>query len=313
MLLAALGSVLGVGLAWAALRGLVAIGPSGLPRLEEIGMDSTVLLFDISLATDRFSMWLAGLFGFIALALASVGIYGVLAHTVEHRAKELGIRMALGADGGAVRQLVLRHGAVLTAIGLTLGLVGAFWLTRFMANQLYGATATDPITFGGVVALLAIVALLASYVPVRRVTCVDLREESMKRTGAWLAVRALEKLGIRYTFGIPGVHTTELYDELDKSDSITPILVTHEGGGAFMADALSRTTDTVGCLAIVPAAGMTHAMSGIGEAFLDGVPLLVIAAGDLGRGAARYRASLPAPRRRPGTDPGWHHQGRVAR
>lgn len=130
-------------------------------------------LLDASLATDRFSMLLAGLFGFIALVLASVGIYGVLSYTVEHRAKELGIRMALGADGGAVRQLVLRHGAILTLIGLGIGLVGAFWLTRFMASQLYGVAATDPLTFGGVVALLAMVALLASYVPVRRATRVD--------------------------------------------------------------------------------------------------------------------------------------------
>lgn len=108
----------------------------------------------------------------------------------------------------------------------------------------------------------------------------------MNKTGAWLAVHALEQLGIRWTFGIPGVHNTELYDELDRSSSITPVLVTHEGGGAFMADAISRTSDTVGCLAIVPAAGMTHALSGIGEAFLDGVPMLVISGGvrrDTGR------------------------------
>lgn len=101
----------------------------------------------------------------------------------------------------------------------------------------------------------------------------------MKRTGAWLAVYALEQLGVRNTFGIPGVHNTELYDELNKSTKITPILVTHEGGGAFMADAVSRVSDTVGTLAIVPAAGLTHASSGIGEAFLAGVPMLVIAGG----------------------------------
>lgn len=101
----------------------------------------------------------------------------------------------------------------------------------------------------------------------------------MRRSGAWLAVRALENVGIRWTFGIPGVHTTELYDELDRSDVITPVLVTHEGCGAFMADAISRTSESVGCLAIVPAAGLTHAMSGIGEAYLDGIPMLVIAGG----------------------------------
>ncbi len=101
----------------------------------------------------------------------------------------------------------------------------------------------------------------------------------MKATGAALAVEALEQLGIRWTFGIPGVHNTELYDALNESEKITPVLVTHEGGGAFMADAISRTGASVGCLVIVPAAGVTHAMSGIGEAFLDGIPMLVIAGG----------------------------------
>ena len=76
----------------------------------------------------------------------------------------------------------------------------------------------------------------------------------MKKSGAWLAVHALERLGVRFTFGIPGVHNTELYDELNNSKSITPILVTHEGCGSFMADAMSRLSDSVGTLAIVPAA-----------------------------------------------------------
>jgi len=101
----------------------------------------------------------------------------------------------------------------------------------------------------------------------------------MKKTGAWLVRYALEQIGVRYTFGIPGVHNTETYDELNKSASIQPVLVTHEAGAAFMADALSRTSDQVGTLLIVPAAGVTHAASGIGEAFLDGIPMLVIAGG----------------------------------
>jgi acetolactate synthase I/II/III large subunit len=108
----------------------------------------------------------------------------------------------------------------------------------------------------------------------------------MKKTAARLAREALEDLGIRNTFGIPGVHNTELYDELGASDSITPVLVAHECGGAFMADAVSRTGAGIGVLAIVPAAGVTHAASGIGEAFLDGIPMIVIAGGirrDLGR------------------------------
>ena len=101
----------------------------------------------------------------------------------------------------------------------------------------------------------------------------------MKKTGAWLVRFALEQIGIKYTFGIPGVHNTEIYDELNKSDSIQPVLVTHEGGAAFMADAISRTSDHIGTLLIVPAAGVTHAASGIGEAFLDGIPMLVISGG----------------------------------
>jgi len=101
----------------------------------------------------------------------------------------------------------------------------------------------------------------------------------MKKTGAELALFALEQIGVKYTFGIPGVHNTELYDALNSSDQITPILVTHECGAAFMADAVSRTTDHIGTLVVVPAAGITHAMSGIGEAFLDGIPMLVITGG----------------------------------
>ena len=101
----------------------------------------------------------------------------------------------------------------------------------------------------------------------------------MKRTAAWLAVHALENLGVRFTFGIPGVHNTELYDELNNSERITPILVTHEGCAAYMADAVSRVSDSVGALAIVPAAGATHAASGIGEAYLAGVPMIVVAGG----------------------------------
>ncbi len=108
----------------------------------------------------------------------------------------------------------------------------------------------------------------------------------MQKTAAWLARHALEQVGVRYTFGIPGVHNTELYDEFAASESITPVLVAHEGGGAFMADAVSRSGAGLGALLIVPAAGVTHAASGIGEAFLDGIPLLVIAGGirrDTGR------------------------------
>ncbi|MFB3078653.1 MAG: thiamine pyrophosphate-binding protein, partial [Lysobacterales bacterium] len=101
----------------------------------------------------------------------------------------------------------------------------------------------------------------------------------MKKSGAFLVRHALEQLGVRFTFGIPGVHNTEIYDELATSQLIRPLLVTHEAGAAFMADAVSRTSDSIGTLVVVPAAGLTHAMSGIGEAFLDGIPMLVISGG----------------------------------
>jgi len=101
----------------------------------------------------------------------------------------------------------------------------------------------------------------------------------MKRAGASLVRHALEQLGVKYTFGIPGVHNTEIYDELAESKQIQPLLVTHEAGAAFMADAVSRTSDSIGTVVLVPAAGLTHAMSGIGEAFLDGIPMLVISGG----------------------------------
>ncbi len=101
----------------------------------------------------------------------------------------------------------------------------------------------------------------------------------MKKTGASLAVYALEQIGVKYTFGVPGVHNIELYDELNNSNAIEPILVTHEGGASFMALGVSCTSNSIGTLMIVPAAGTTNAMSGIGEAYLDGIPMLIISGG----------------------------------
>jgi len=101
----------------------------------------------------------------------------------------------------------------------------------------------------------------------------------MKKTGAWIIRYALEQIGVEYTFGIPGVHNTELYDELNNSKSIEPILVTHETAGSFMADAISRTSDTIGTMVIVPAAGAAYVSAGLGEAYLAGIPMLVICGG----------------------------------
>jgi acetolactate synthase-1/2/3 large subunit len=99
----------------------------------------------------------------------------------------------------------------------------------------------------------------------------------MKKTGAWLARYALEQLPVTHTFGIPGMQNTELYDEMNRSEKITPVLVTHEGGASFAADGLSRASGNVGVALIVPGAGVSNAFSGICEALLDGVPLLVMA------------------------------------
>lgn len=102
---------------------------------------------------------------------------------------------------------------------------------------------------------------------------------SGRLTGARLARLALEQVGVRHAFGVPGVHTTELYDEFAESTLIQPHLVCHEAGGGFMADAISRVTDTLGCLAVVPAAGLTQSMSALAEAFLDGIPVIVVTGG----------------------------------
>ena len=101
----------------------------------------------------------------------------------------------------------------------------------------------------------------------------------MKRSGAWLTRYALENIGVTHTFGIPGEHNSEIYQQLEESDLITPCLVTHEASAAYMADAVSRTTDSIGTLMIVPASGITNAASGIGEAYLAGTPMLIITGG----------------------------------
>ena len=124
-------------------------------------------------APARVAALALGSFGLLALLLAAIGIYGVTAYSVAQRTRELGIRMALGADARAIVRLIVRQGMWLTFIGLALGLVGATLLTRLMAGLLYGVSATDPLTFGLIAALLLAVAALACWIPARRATKVD--------------------------------------------------------------------------------------------------------------------------------------------
>jgi ABC-type antimicrobial peptide transport system permease subunit len=125
------------------------------------------------MARPRFLTLLLGVFAGIALLLASVGTYGVMAQSVAERNREIGIRIAMGAEPESVRALVLRQGTALAAMGLLLGVVGALGLTRFLEAQLYEVGPTDVRTFVSVAVLLGAIALLACYLPARRATRVD--------------------------------------------------------------------------------------------------------------------------------------------
>jgi putative ABC transport system permease protein len=114
-----------------------------------------------------------GIAGTIALLLGAVGLYGVIAYSVSQRTREIGIRIALGAQQNNVMRLILGEGMLVILIGLTIGLASSLALTRFLSSLLFGVTATDPITFAAVAVLLAVVALAACYVPARRAMRVD--------------------------------------------------------------------------------------------------------------------------------------------
>jgi predicted permease len=126
-----------------------------------------------SMAQRRFNMILLGAFGGLALVLAAVGIYGVIAYTVTQRTHEMGIRIALGARGGDILKLIFAHAMFTTLIGIGIGLGAALALTRLLQNLLYQVTATDPLVFGTITLLLLLVAMVATYIPARRAMKVD--------------------------------------------------------------------------------------------------------------------------------------------
>ncbi|HKY05506.1 MAG TPA: FtsX-like permease family protein, partial [Blastocatellia bacterium] len=138
-------------------------------------------IFSASLDTRRFSLVIFGVFASVALILAIMGIYGVMSYTVTQSTHEIGIRMALGAQRRDVLKLVVGQGLVLSMVGIGIGVVAAFGVTRLVSSLLYGVSATDLTTFAAISAVLASAALVASYVPARRATRVDpmiaLREE----------------------------------------------------------------------------------------------------------------------------------------
>jgi putative ABC transport system permease protein len=130
-------------------------------------------LVERSVADRKFLMALMGIFAALALVLTIIGLYGVITYLVNQRTQEIGIRMALGAQMGHIMRMVLRQGMVLVLIGVAFGLAASWLLTRLITKLLFQVSATDPLTFGGISALLVLVALVACYLPARRATKVD--------------------------------------------------------------------------------------------------------------------------------------------
>ena len=153
-----------------AVRGEVRALDKDLPLAE---IKTLEMIAATAVAGQRFTLWLVGLFALTALVLAAVGIYSVLSYLVAQRTHEIGIRMALGAKRHDVLRLLVGQGMSLALLGVTLGLVASFGLTRLLKNLLFNVSTTDPLTFAAISLLLITVALLACYIPARRATKVD--------------------------------------------------------------------------------------------------------------------------------------------
>jgi putative ABC transport system permease protein len=158
------------------------VGLATAVRREIRASDPGLPIFNVRTMEDlrRAGFWqfrlfgfMFGIFGIVALFLAGVGVYGVLSFSVSQRTQEMGVRIALGASRADVLRLVVKQGAVLAAMGVVLGLIGAFGITRVIQSLLYNVTPTDPISFAGVSLFLALIAVVASYLPARRATNVD--------------------------------------------------------------------------------------------------------------------------------------------
>jgi putative ABC transport system permease protein len=155
---------------------------TGAVRQQIGALDARLPISDVSTMRDRVNLslfpsrvaaWTLAGFGLLALLLAVIGIYGMVSYSVAQRTREIGIRMALGAQEKSVMRLLLRQGLFVVTVGLIVGLSLAFALTRVIAGFLYGVTGTDALTFSAVALLLGLVALSASYIPARRATKVD--------------------------------------------------------------------------------------------------------------------------------------------
>jgi putative ABC transport system permease protein len=158
----------------------LSLGPAVRKVVWEIDKDQPVSdirsmedIVSTAVARQRFSTMLLGIFATLALVLAAVGIYGVMSYSVAQRTREIGIRLALGAQRNDVLKMTMGQGLKLVVIGVAIGLVSAFGLTRVMASLLFGVSATDPITFVAISLVLMSVALVASFIPALRATKVD--------------------------------------------------------------------------------------------------------------------------------------------
>jgi putative ABC transport system permease protein len=158
------------------------LGLAAAVRNQALALDTGAVVYDVqtmearlatSMLSRRFNLLLLSVFAILALTLAAVGVFSVIAHAVTQRTHEIGIRLALGASTGDILRLFVGQGMTFVAIGIALGLSGAWALTRVIANLLFGVRATDPLTFAGCALLLSIIALFACYLPARRATKVD--------------------------------------------------------------------------------------------------------------------------------------------